>query len=68
MKLKLFGFLLAISLTGSISPYSTVSAQTMACNLVPGNITYFENMVCALYYCPNGERVHACNLPAVGVQ
>ena len=68
MKLKLFGFLLAIVLTGSISTYSTVSAQTMTCNLVPGSITYFENMVCALYDCPNGERVQACNLPPVGVQ
>jgi|GEM_PF-5536502 len=48
---------------------SEVEAQTMTCVFRSGSITYFpDGMVCALYDCPNGEVVQACNLPPVGVQ
>lgn len=48
---------------------SEVEAQTMTCSLVPGSRTLTsDGYWCALYDCPNGERVQACNLPPVSVQ
>jgi|GEM_PF-3674353 len=64
MKIKLFGFLMAIVLSGSISIYSSLHAQTMTCTLIPGSATYdpTTGFHCALYNCPNGEQVQSCHV------
>ena len=54
-------------LLGSMST-NDANAQTMRCRLVEGSITYFPNMVCALYSCPNGETVQACNMREVVIK
>jgi hypothetical protein len=61
--------ILGLSLIGTFFVnVSEVEAQTMSCTLDPDSITYFpDGMVCALYDCPNGETVQACNLPEVPV-
>lgn len=44
------------------------NAQTMRCSLIEGSVTYFPDMVCALYSCPNGETVQACNMRTVVIK
>jgi hypothetical protein len=61
--------ILGLSLIGAFFVnVSEVDAQTMTCTLVEGSITLTsDGYYCALYDCPNGETVQACNLPEVPV-
>ena len=65
-KILILGSFLIV-LFGSIT-MNDANAQTMTCSLIPGSVTYFPDMVCALYSCPNGETVQACNIRGVVVK
>lgn len=65
-KILILGGFLSV-LFGSII-MNDANAQTMTCSLIPGSVTYFPDMVCALYSCPNGETVQACNMRGVVIK
>jgi len=60
---KIFVFVFGLAMTLGFA--QDANAQTMTCTLVEGSITYFPDMVCALYSCPNGETVQSCNMRGV---
>jgi hypothetical protein len=65
-KILILGTFLIVLLGSTVG--NQTNAQTMSCSLIPGSVTYFPDMVCALYSCPNGETVQACNLRGVVIR